>query len=264
MTTIRVARRRRYVVVDQEAIGDARLSFRARGLLAYLLSKPDDWSIDSESLAAETVEGRDAIRSALRELENHGYFRREKRQVEKGRWITEAFLFESPTDDGIPVVGKPGVGSPGAKEPNPDTEKTTPTGSAYAPDSDALIEPLKPQNQAHAIAAKHLAPIGERVKRGGTYDLVGMIRDAWNPAWEEAIEAGLDPVAVGTSIAGFFFQYVTETEVQWGRVGSLVKKFGKLALFGLDEGTGHATDPYRYAFRRCQQETTAQTIRKGA
>lgn len=263
MATIRVARRRRYVVVDQAAIEDARLSFRARGVLAFLLSKPDDWSIDSERLAADTVEGRDAVRTALKELETYGYFRREKRQVEKGRWITEATLYESPTDDGIPAVGAPGVGSPGDKSPNPETENTTPTGSA-TPDDDATIEPLKPQNQAHAIAAKHLSPIGDRIKAGGSYDLVGMIRDVWNPAWEEAVTAGIDPVAVGTSIAGFFFQYVTETEVQWGRVGSLVKKFGKLALFGLDEGTGHATDPYRYAFRRCQQETTAQTIRQGA
>lgn len=263
MTTIRVAKRRRFVVVDQAAIDDARLSYRARGLLVYLLSKPDDWSIDSESLAADSPkEGRDAVRTTLKELETCGYFRRQRRQVEGGRWITEAFLYESP-DDGIPGVGRPTVGSPGDKTPNTVTEKTSPTGTATPVTDDqgeGTIEPLKPTNTAHAIAFGYLKPIGDRIEKGGSYDLVAMIRDVWNPAWDEAVTAGIDPVAVGTSIAGFFFQYVTGTDVNWGRVGSLVKKFGKLALFGLDEGTGHADDPYRYAFRRCQQESAAAAM----
>ena len=41
-TIIRAQRRHRFVIVDQRAVEDSRLSWAARGLLAYLLSRPDD------------------------------------------------------------------------------------------------------------------------------------------------------------------------------------------------------------------------------
>ena len=44
-TIHRAARRHRYVIVDQAAVADTRLSWAARGLLAYLLPRPDDWKV---------------------------------------------------------------------------------------------------------------------------------------------------------------------------------------------------------------------------
>lgn len=116
MTTIRVARRHRFTPIDRRTINDDRLSFRARGVLVYLLDKPDDWRTDSESIARAGCEGRDAVRAALAELELCGYLRRSKTQDAAGLWSTEIVIFERPapvdnageiglTDDGFPVVG---------------------------------------------------------------------------------------------------------------------------------------------------------------
>ena len=44
-TIIRAPRRHRFVILDQRAVDDTRLSWAARGLLAYLLSRPDDWRV---------------------------------------------------------------------------------------------------------------------------------------------------------------------------------------------------------------------------
>ena len=57
---------------------DKRLSFTARGVLIYLLTRPDNWEISIANLVAETAEsersmGRDATYKVLRELENVGY-----------------------------------------------------------------------------------------------------------------------------------------------------------------------------------------------
>lgn len=126
MSTIRVARRDRYVVIDQETVRDRRLSLRARGLLVTLLSYPDTYRINSAELAKVVTEGRNAIRAALAELEDAGYLVRTKCQVAGGRWVTEQTLYETPghkhadrespgrTEDRFPGVGGPGVGFPGA------------------------------------------------------------------------------------------------------------------------------------------------------
>jgi hypothetical protein len=44
-TIIRAPRRYRFVTINQDAVEDSRLSWAARGLLGYLLSRPDDWKV---------------------------------------------------------------------------------------------------------------------------------------------------------------------------------------------------------------------------
>jgi hypothetical protein len=129
MTTYRVASRARFTTIDRETVNDERLSFRARGVLLWLLDKPDDWHCTSEQLARAATEGRDAIRAALGELEALHYLRREKTQDRRGQWSTTVTVYESPaqTDDGIPgvgepVVGKPVVGAPVVGAPGPSTK----------------------------------------------------------------------------------------------------------------------------------------------
>lgn len=131
MTTIRVERRWRYTTVDREPVNDERLSFRARGVLVWLLDKPDDWTVDAAAISRAGTEGRDAIRAVLRELEAAGYLERRKVQGPNGRWRTESVIRERPSPApeipasvvgtgawkpgvGKPAVGSPGVGGPGA------------------------------------------------------------------------------------------------------------------------------------------------------
>src|SRR5262245_11607550 len=111
MTIFRPPRCERYTTIATRAIEDVSLSFRARAIQLYLLSKRDDWRTTSTQLAAATTEGRDAIRAALRELETAGYLERTKRRTAGGQWCTETVVHESPghTGDGKPGVGGPGV-----------------------------------------------------------------------------------------------------------------------------------------------------------
>jgi hypothetical protein len=97
MTTIRVGKRKKFTMIARSTVNDGRLSFRARGILVWLLDKPDDWQTDSERIAEQGQEGRDAVRSALNELTNLGYLRREKCQDIAGKWYTSWMVFEVPT-----------------------------------------------------------------------------------------------------------------------------------------------------------------------
>ena len=118
----------RVAVLQRAALQDARLSFRALGILCYVLSRPPDWRTSAEQLSRERKEGRDAIRSALRELEACGYLRRYNTRDDKGRFHKCWDLSDEPqptavqdpeidvsagqTDDGFPAVGPPAVGPP--------------------------------------------------------------------------------------------------------------------------------------------------------
>lgn len=90
-----------FTVLANELLRNHKLSLRARGLLAMLLSYPDNWRTSAEQLAKVCVEGRDAIRATLAELEAAGYVKRRKVQaIETGQWSTETVIYDSPQPTG--------------------------------------------------------------------------------------------------------------------------------------------------------------------
>jgi hypothetical protein len=74
MPIIKVARHDHgYVMIQNKALADERLSWKARGLLAYLLSRHPNWVVSSEQLSKMGPDGPTAVRSALKELRSVGY-----------------------------------------------------------------------------------------------------------------------------------------------------------------------------------------------
>lgn len=94
---------------ENEAFQNDRLSWGARGLLAYLLSRPNDWIVRNGDLLKRSPGGREKTRVLVKELEKAGYLRRYRRQGEGGRfeWVTEIYESPSlnPTIDGFSVDG---------------------------------------------------------------------------------------------------------------------------------------------------------------
>ncbi len=62
-----------YVLINKSCLDDPSLSLKAKGLHAYLLSKPDDWVVRIGHLVKAHRDGRDAVRSAIDELVDAGY-----------------------------------------------------------------------------------------------------------------------------------------------------------------------------------------------
>lgn len=75
-----------YVLLNKTALNDTSLSWKAKGLHAYLLSLPDDWKIYVEELSKHTSDGRDSTAATIKELIDTGYILRERLHDELGRF----------------------------------------------------------------------------------------------------------------------------------------------------------------------------------
>lgn len=78
-TVLRQQRHERgFVIIDNDVADDMRLSFAARGIHHYMLTRPADWRFSADRIArASSGEGRQRVQKALRELEAAGYLRRD-------------------------------------------------------------------------------------------------------------------------------------------------------------------------------------------
>lgn len=67
-----------FAQVKNEVLFDPDISFKAKGLFAYIYAKPDGWQFSSERIAKETKECTRSIKGILKELESAEYLVREK------------------------------------------------------------------------------------------------------------------------------------------------------------------------------------------
>lgn len=84
MPQIRVEKKNKYTQIDNNLIRNRNLSLKAKGLLIYMLSLPDDWDYSISGLSAECKEGKSSIRSAIDELMEQRYITRSLARGEGG------------------------------------------------------------------------------------------------------------------------------------------------------------------------------------
>lgn len=106
-----------FYTLDKRISEDRRLSWQARGLLIYLLGKPDHWKVSVEALKAETIgtrkpTSRDGIYSILDELTSSGYVVRQPARDEYGRMAGFDYMVnETPLPD-LPLTAEPLTANP--------------------------------------------------------------------------------------------------------------------------------------------------------
>lgn len=109
-----------YYIKNRAAVSDKRLSFKAKGIHDYLMSKPDNWTVNESELESAATDGLSAVKSGVQELLQYGYMSRVKvdQDPDTGRFGGyETHVYEtpelnpmySPTCD-FPTSEKPTVG----------------------------------------------------------------------------------------------------------------------------------------------------------
>ncbi len=96
MPIVREEKTDNYTVMCNYHLRDTKLSMKARGLLSVVLSLPDDWDFSLAGLAVISKEGKDSLRTALKELEDNGYLVRVRKRNRGLIADMEYTFFEKP------------------------------------------------------------------------------------------------------------------------------------------------------------------------
>ena len=84
MSIVRIKKERNFVQINKEMLEEQELSLKAKGLISFCLTKPDDWQFHIQHLASVLKEGERSIRSALNEAISAGYAFRYQTRKENG------------------------------------------------------------------------------------------------------------------------------------------------------------------------------------
>lgn len=192
----------RFTHLSNELLQDSPLSFKALGMLVFLLSLPPNFVLNMEHLAKKGKSkgkhgcGRDGVRAIIKELQEEGYLRIDRVRV-KGKFIsTEWFVTEVPRNTSgskpqadIPLLDKPPKVKPLKEKPplqriihtNNESNKLLLPRCLAEPERKALVDAVSklPVDLAQDVLDEAMAIKRAKDVRKGLVSLVhGLVRKA--------------------------------------------------------------------------------------
>lgn len=246
MSIIRAPRpAEKFYVLDKRISEDRRLSWAARGLLVYLLGKPDRWEVSVAALVNETKDSgkatrRDGVYSLIRELEETGYLQRRQGRSDGGTFDRNDYMVSELPFTAEPLTAEPLtveptqvstdfdqvlIGEQGLKESENHT-CTIAEKSAMAPDTPTTIK--KP---AHGYPAEFEATWQAYPRRAGGNPKVAAFK-----SWQARRKAGVPADDLHAGVVRYA-AYIAAT----GKAGSEYVKQAA-TFFGPDE---HFREPWQ-------------------
>ena len=126
MAVLRKAHKSNFTVIDNQVF-KSNLSLKARGLLSTMLSLPDNWHFTERGLSSILPkDGRDSVRSAIKELEEEGFLSREKICDEQGKvteWLWTFYDYPQSSKSDYPRLENPRLDTPTQLNTNGESKK---------------------------------------------------------------------------------------------------------------------------------------------
>ncbi|MCL1701592.1 DnaD domain protein [Lysinibacillus sp. Bpr_S20] len=159
---VRVEKNKDYTVINNTSIQDTRLSWKAKAIHVFMLSKPDNWTFYNEEMQQWAKDGKDSFTAGLRELQKYGYVKKERRRIEGGKFDYVTIVYEVPYMD-LPHTENPSTEEPHTGKPSTDKPLTENPQllSTNIPSTDSLsTKSLNDDDKgpAYATSEKQTAP----------------------------------------------------------------------------------------------------------
>lgn len=230
MAVFRVQKTEDYTVMSNYHLRDKGLSLKAKGLLSQMLSLPEDWDYTLSGLSYINKESKDAIRSAVKELETAGYVIRRQTIDANGKFsVNEYIIYERPVavpplpipSSGAPLSENPTTGKPSSENPTQlntkksNTEKQNTDGQ----NTDSLPIPSAPSQQQirqterkrkETMSSESMELYREMILENIEYDLLKKQVDPYTEDLDEIVELMVETVCSNresTRVAGSDFPH---------------------------------------------------------
>lgn len=116
----RAKRRSNFTTVNNDYLQDVLLSWKAKGMITYIMSLPEEWNLNISDLKNRSKDGRDATANGIKELIENGYCSREKKRNESGMFVGYEYHV-SDCKDFEPQTENTFSGSPSTENPVSDS-----------------------------------------------------------------------------------------------------------------------------------------------
>lgn len=181
MAVFRVERTKGFTVMSNYHLNDKTISLKAKGLLSQMLSLPESWDFTLRGLACINKESLDAIRTAVLELEEHGYITRRQQRGTNGKLakieytiyeqpqIGQSFSprLENPNTVPQPRLDKPCLENPNTVNPNtvlPNTVNPTQLNTKEIITEKSITEP-ETIHQSIRLTSSESVTIDDKIDR---------------------------------------------------------------------------------------------------
>lgn len=187
-TVFRIDRPNKFTTIANDTLRTPNISWKAKGLLAAMLSYPHDWDFNVAHLLTITTDGRDSTYAGIKELIDAGYI--ERRDIrEGGRIVRREMIVRE-----LPAPGKSGGGpttSGFAVSGKSDTTNTYPKNTkekpsstsvdAHAEKKEASASTTPSPREVPASASPKEDPAAFRVELPADKPITGSRADGTNP-----------------------------------------------------------------------------------
>lgn len=159
MKTI-IKKKDNFTTISNSIILDNSMSFKAKGLLIYMLSRPNNWNFKAKEIASNSKDGVDSVYSGLKELITSKYISRKKNY----NGTLDYYIFEDKNENKIPDyldlnLEKPNREKPDLEKPDLDNPRLYKTKN-YTKERITLKKDRKIDNNIN-IALEKIKAIGD-------------------------------------------------------------------------------------------------------
>lgn len=173
-----------FTQLPNEWLRDGRITLKARGLLALLMSHNPGWSVSINSLIEQNREGRDSLKAAVAELEAYGYLKRDQAR-EAGKfgeaiWVTQSPWAEKPLTE-KPLTENPLTENPHPKNTNIKNTKVKNTREGSTKGAHRLPQDWQPSEESIATMVEHFPWVDVKLE-------THKFKDYWQAATKNAMK----------------------------------------------------------------------------
>ena len=124
MAIRRAKRDSNFTMISNVGLKDNRLSFKAKGLLSYMLTLPDDWIFYESEIVNHATDGKQSVRTGMKELEKFGYLVKEQKRNSKGKFAKIDWVVSDEPINGDTTTFQPSTTFPSTDNPSTDKRAT--------------------------------------------------------------------------------------------------------------------------------------------